>query len=221
MKLRLRRLMGALAADPALPTEERVALLEPLFAPHLASLAGMSRPHRDWVLDQIIQPLVGKLLPIPSAIEALAPEFEPHGASPNFLVDWRWYKTIHGTAKRFAETATDAYYAGLHHLIDHRTAGPPRARADNEALLALCERITREIGSQGAPKDAASLARIRAALDDLTAATAAFSPQTAAGFADFARALDRYVEGGHFGDTAAFAALFGRGQQYLSFIPGA
>src|SRR5207253_10744444 len=60
-----------------LPLEKQTATLTPVFGPHLASLAGMSRPHDDWVIDNLLNPAsIGPYLPIFEAIAAIEHDFE-------------------------------------------------------------------------------------------------------------------------------------------------
>ena len=69
-----------------------------------------------------------------------------------------------------------------------------------------------------AERDDETLNRIREWLAELGARVAAFSPTTAGAIRDLDEAVAEHGQGAAFGELGGFAALFGRGQQYLSFI---
>ena len=222
----MRRLVGALAVAPEQSTEEKLERLRPVFEPHLATLAGRSRLVDDWILDVVIQPWVGSMLSIADAIEALDSAFDVYGSSPQFFTDWRWYKDIHGEARRFNQNAIAAFYRNLHNLIDYRHTWAPRAPEANRELLALCDSIFElERRFESEPENGA-ISDIAAELRRLRALTAEFSPATAEAIGDLIAALETLGSyGGSYGGSSGdlpslggFAPLFGRGQQYLSFI---
>ena len=108
----LRRLFAHLLLDPASPLSAQSAALTPVFSPHLATLTGMSRPHEDWVIDNLLNPAsIGPYLSIPDAIAGLGDGFELFGTSPRFMTDWRWYKTIVPGQTRYNEIAVDQVLA--------------------------------------------------------------------------------------------------------------
>ncbi len=63
----LRQLQAALIVDKSLPIMAQVEQLLPVFKEDLNSLKGMSRPHEDWILDQILQPFIGSTFSIEHA----------------------------------------------------------------------------------------------------------------------------------------------------------
>jgi SAM-dependent methyltransferase len=214
----MRRLLGAVAVSPEQTTEEKLERLRPVFEPHLATLKGRSRLVDDWILDVVIQPWVGSALSIADAIEALDGAFDVYGSSPQFFTDWRWYKDIHGNARGFNQNAIAAFHRNLHNLIDYRQTLPPREPEANRELLALCDSIFElERRFESEPGNGA-ISEIAAELGRLQGLTAAFSDATAEAIGDLVAALESFVATGRLPDLAAFAPLFGRGQQYLSFI---
>jgi len=105
---------------------KKLDILRPFFEIQLKSLIHMSRTMDDWIMDNIINPLNGNLLPIPDAIKTLKHEFDIYGSSPNFFTDWRWYKGLYGKDKSFNESAIDMYYSNAHNLLDYRYVFPQR-----------------------------------------------------------------------------------------------
>ena len=214
----LRRLVAAMLVDPGLSTAEKLERLLPVFSPHLATLKGMSRPHEDWILDQLVQPLVGRLLSIEDAIDALNDGFDVHGSSPHFITDWRWYKDIHGSQRAYNEVARGAYLRNLHNLLDYRFVGEPRRAEQNHDLLAHCDAVfylVQEFSRTGNRDLLGAVVEKVAAVAKLCRTIA---PGTAEGLGDFLRVFEAWRSTGQLGPFDAFAACFGRGQQYLSFI---
>lgn len=117
------------------PLAEQVAQLCAVFAPHLATLKGMTRSVEDWILDNLLNPAsIGPTFSIPDACEALDGRFEVLGCSPRFLLDWRWYKdSAPGNA-----WAVQSYWRQAHNLLDCRRTFPQRSERSNRELSAKC-----------------------------------------------------------------------------------
>ncbi len=125
-------------------------------------------------------------------------------------------------ARRFNQNAIAAFYSNLHNLIDYRHTWAPRAPEANRELLALCDSIFElERRFESEPENRA-ISDLADELRRLGALTAEFSSATAEAIGDLVAALESLGSyGGSNGDLPSlggFAALFGRGQQYLSFI---
>lgn len=214
----LRRVMADLIAPPALPMEQRLSALLPVFSPHLATLEGMSRPHEDWIIDNLLQPLIGKYFSILEAIEALHPEFDIHGSSPRFITDWRWYKSLHADPPQFNHAAALACMASMHNFLDHSILTAPRDPQSNRPMMETCDAIFEAyLGFQNSADPSAAIG-ILALTRTLCGHVREFSESTAGAFEDFARWLETFLDTGRNIDHGRFAPLFGRGQQYLSFI---
>lgn len=210
-----RRLMRDVLIAPDAPPGEQLAVLRPLLAPHYATLPGASRPLDDWILDNVVQPIYGDLLSVPRAIAALADDFDLYGASPRFVVDLRWYKDVCRPERGFNALGTAEYRRRAINLADHRLNLPPH----DEALGAELEQ---EAGAVWAAMQALELDGRRAAFDEavrglarVAARIEPLAPETAAAFEEIAARLGAR---GPFDGMARFPALWGRGQQYLSFI---
>ncbi len=146
----LRRAMAQQMIDRTAPLEDQVAMLRPVFAPHLATLKGMTRSVDDWIIDNLLNPAsIGPTFSIPEACEALDGRFEVLGCSPRFLLDWRWYKE----AKPGNQWAIDAYWQQAHNLLDCRDCEPAKTKEENLELMVYCldfrERVRRyELGDE-------------------------------------------------------------------------
>ncbi len=131
----LRRAMAQQMIGRTAPLADQVAILRPAFAPHLATLKGMTRSVDDWIIDNLLNPAsIGPTFSIPEACEALDGRFEVLGCSPRFLLDWRWYKE----AKPGNQWAIDAYWQQAHNLMDYRRVDDPRHADVNQELMDNC-----------------------------------------------------------------------------------
>jgi SAM-dependent methyltransferase len=212
----LRRLMAAMLTGPGDSLQARTAALLPVFGPHLDTLSGMTRPHADWIMDQILQPFVGRLMSISQAIAALDGEFDVYSASPRFLTDWTWYKEVPVRPESDNALATRLFEENLHNFIDYARSFP--SREGNSGIAALCERIFGLIVKYEQTRAAAVLDVLGSCLEELTGEVGRFSPETAGALHDFTQGFAAARATGSFGPMPAFVPFFGRGQQYLSFV---
>jgi SAM-dependent methyltransferase len=131
----LRRAMAQQMIDRSAPLADQVAMLRPVFAPHLATLKGMTRSVDDWIIDNLLNPAsIGPTFSIPDACEALDGRFEVLGCSPRFLLDWRWYKA----AKPGNRWAIQSYWSQALNLYDYRRVYPARNQRHGHELMARC-----------------------------------------------------------------------------------
>jgi 2-polyprenyl-3-methyl-5-hydroxy-6-metoxy-1,4-benzoquinol methylase len=214
----LRRLACECIAPASLPPAERLEILRPLLAPHLATLAAMSRPLDDWIWDNILQPMVHGTFSIPAAIEALGENFDFYGASPSFVTDWRWYKELYGSNRDFNERAADAYRSNIVNFLDWRT-GPLRPLDANlgATIITLCDQIVEIVLGRADDPPAERAARVVEPLQALHGLVAPISPVTAEAISEAASmfASGRFER---FGEPTAFLSFFGRAQQHVTFV---
>lgn len=211
-----RRLIADAIVPFATPVPERLAALAPLFVPHLATLAGMSRPVEDWIYDNLLVPYRGRLFSIGDAIAALGADFDVLGSSPDFLVDWRWYKEIHSGAQRYNERAVEQYLAAVPNLVDCRVTIPPQPPRLGEAILERAAGIFDLMVAMETSGDLSRLSEAARLTREVAAAFAGLSERTSAALHEAALFLES--GSGSPGPFGEFASFFGRGQQYLSFI---
>lgn len=92
----IKRLIGHMLTRNMVQHDEKLDYLVMMFAPQLARLKGMSRPVRDWVQDQILNPAGanGMELSMYQAITLFENGYEILGSSPQMFTDYSWYKDI-------------------------------------------------------------------------------------------------------------------------------
>ena len=215
----LRRLFAQLLVTPGRSLAEQAAQLTPIFSPHLATLAGMTRPHDDWVIDNLLNPAsIGPYLSIPDAIAALAADFELFATSPHLVTDWRWYKSLTSSTTRYNERGIDQYWEQAHNLLDCRRLFAARDGSANRRLYAQCEATRDAIRAYETDRDHAVVSVIRERLGEVRRSVEAFSGEIADAARDAETLLSRLPpDGGAVAASRRFGAWFGRGQQYVSF----
>jgi len=213
----LRRSIALSIVDENDTMEKKINELLPIIGPHLSTLKGMSRFHEDWILDNILQPLVGELLSIAEAIKALSADFDVYGSSPHFLTDWRWYKDIIGEQKLYNQRGIEIYEQYVHNFLDYRFTFGPRPKEKNRKLIDICDNIFRcclEI--QNGDKDILRI--ILQYVNQLKNYVKEFSEKTFYSLDDYSKILEHYISYNVLLPFDHFTNFFGRGQQYLSFI---
>lgn len=205
----MRRLLN-LRLPRHLSVAERLSALRPAIEPHTSTLRGMSRPLDDFILDNIIQPMVGPLFSIVEAVPVLADEFDVYGCSPSFVVDWRWYKDLVGDDRRFNERMVDAYYRNLGNFVDYRVELPPHSREEGEELLRDCTAFYDKM--REAQESLSALTEAISALEAVGTKLQTLSPRAGRSVREF---VSHLTEGAALDDCYTF---WGRGQQYVSFV---
>jgi SAM-dependent methyltransferase len=215
----LRRFIAQWLIDPSRGLAEHVEDLLPVFSPHLATLKGMTRRYDDWIVDNLLNPAsIGPLLSIPAAIAALDGEFDAFGASPSFVTDWRWYKSINGESDRFNELAIEQYWANVHNLLDYRHVWAPRVPGENRVLYDACVTVRNAVQQYEHYRDPSILAEIVSGLETASTKVRAFSQTTAGALAELTAILRQSpLDAAAVATSSGFGPWFGRGQQYLSF----
>lgn len=92
----MKRLIGVVLTVDIPDYNQKVNYLEKFFRPQLKQLRGVSRSVREWVQDQILNPVEinGMELSLKQAIEFFEDGFEVLGSSPHMFTDYSWYKDV-------------------------------------------------------------------------------------------------------------------------------
>ncbi|ADU62973.1 MAG: class I SAM-dependent methyltransferase [Pseudodesulfovibrio sp.] len=214
----LRRLQARLIIDKSLPLLDQAEQLKPVFRQDLESLNGMSRPHQDWILDQILQPFIGRCLTLENTIAALDDDYNTYCTSPHFLLDWAWYKEVPLRRMPANEFAISTIRRNNHNFLDYRVQLDPREEEGNILLDTLARQITEDGLLFETTGETTYLKSVRAKLSELVVQARTFSPVTAESLDNFCQGLGAWLDTGSFPELTAFKPLFGRGQQYISLI---
>ena len=134
----LRRLLAA-SVISGKDSVYHVSLLKRAFATHLNTLADMSRPHEDWVIDNMINPAwYGVCLTPAMTVDVLGDTFDHYGFSPRMISDWRWYKSLYGENRNFNARFLDSFYSTAHNLLDYRDQSDLQDSSLNQQLEVAC-----------------------------------------------------------------------------------
>ncbi len=195
----------------------KTSILAEAFGKHLKSISDMTRNTTDWIHDNMLNPAyLGVLLTVPMALQELRGEFDLLATNPRFGSDWRWFKTLHGSNRKFNEHMLDQYYHGVHNFLDYRTVLQPRCGDKNIQLeansFAVAESIVNwEAGYSEASDVAFAITRVKNTIDDL--------PKS------YGQSIDEFLYAFSHDDIsphlianlAEFSQMFGRETIYLSF----
>lgn len=214
----IRRAFAQLAVDPADDLDVKVEKILPMMEPHLRTLPGMSRRHDDWVIDNLIHP--GSIIPLinfPEAVAVLAPRFEFYASSPHLIADWRWYKSIVGDDWGFNLQAIDQFWEQAHNVLDYRRVFAPRAPQANQRLYDLSTAARAQLEIFERRREPVFMERFRALLGEIIDDVRSYSDDVADALAEAASLLAaNRPDPKAVANASKFAALFGRGQQYIS-----
>jgi 2-polyprenyl-3-methyl-5-hydroxy-6-metoxy-1,4-benzoquinol methylase len=209
-----RRLIADKLVPASLPAAERVKQLMPHFAPHVSTLGGMSRPLDDYLFDNTVQPLPGKMFSFADALDALDDDFDFYGSSPSFVIELRWFKTLYGDAKQTNARARTAYLCNVVNLLDSRIEVPPHDAELGTAILGHAAALYGAMQALEAAgsTDTSHIAPYVSSIADLARPLSPTTSEALDLLAGVLAAKTATMPGG------AFASFFGRGMQYISFL---
>lgn len=138
----MRKIMALRVIPAGLAFEQNTTALVDIFGPHLATIANMTRSHRDWVHDCLINPhYLNVILPLQTVLNTIGSTFEALHTFPRFGTDWRWFKGLDGKDRMFNATLLEAERQNVHNFIDYRRILPSREAAANIALETACQQV--------------------------------------------------------------------------------
>lgn len=218
----VRKLFALRIDDPQASFEDRTARLVEVFGPHLATIKNMTRSHRDWVHDCMLNPhYLHVALPLETVLDAVGSELEVLATLPRFTLDWRWFKGLTGEGRDFNGHTLAAYRSNAHNFIDYRRVFAPAAD-DNQKLSDAFSRFHvtaldwQKAFLAGSDLNDAS-ARISAIINEIASALHHIDR-------DLAEAVEEagtvwaapHLRPEQVRDMSKFAALFGRETVYIS-----
>jgi SAM-dependent methyltransferase len=219
----MRRLLALRIMDPAAGFEDNTARAVEAFGSHLVTIKDMTRSHRDWVHDCMLNPhYLNVALSFETVFDTLGPEMEALATFPRFTTDWRWFKSLTGANRRFSDEVRRAYRENLHTLIDYRNVWPPlpaeanASLADAFAAVHRAALIWQKLHESGADSTQAA-DEIAAKLDIIGAGLAEIDPQLGRAIGELRSIwLQPRLDAASLRDMQEFKYLFGRETVYLS-----
>ena len=206
-----------------------VRVLADAFAPHLRTLAGMSRGVDDWIWDNLLNPATTSLansceFSICKCLDELGSDFFFYGSNPVFMADWSWYKAAPLDPQTFNQTYRQSYLDQRHNLLHYGETGSMET-AQVERLYRCCREFSNMLESrlqhQWSAIDAETVHRdllpVREILEILAPTKLHLSH---AALTEFLTLLNQghHPAAVEVAEMDDFGKAFGRGQQYISML---
>lgn len=217
---RMKRLIGHIAVKNLVSYRDRVVKLSEIFKPQLKLLHGVSRPIEDWVQDQLLCEDFNfdNILDLKRAIQIVGEDWDILGcSSPNFFVDYSWYKDVsYDYKKSYCEQYDKKSYnlimAGREE-IDVLGIDVPMIRKSIDEIRRL--EIIYENMKQ---KTDGVIHKIIHELRNLLQMLKECDKEMAGFIKETIEILSSEIEKINIIDYPMFCKCFGRSQQYISFV---
>jgi hypothetical protein len=224
----MRKLLALRLVRREAPFADKVTHLTEAFGPHLRTIKHMTRSHRDWVMDCLLNPhYFNIILPLDAVIAEIGSRAEVLATVPRFYTDLRWFKSLVASERRFNAAFQASYISNLHNFVDYRREFTARRAEQNEVLDAIC-RDFRSAGlawlkahdATGASDQAAS-GLIGQAIRRLGGELGAIEAELGAAFEELCDMWDSpTLDAGSVAGMKHFSGLFGRETAYVSLVVG-
>jgi hypothetical protein len=154
---------------------------------------------------------------IQDAIRALDSDFDVWGTSPRFMQDWRWYKSVAQDGIGLNAWAMEEAVRWSPMLLDKRATSLPinSIGKEIEELCRIAIDSCAVAWATGAHEDVKVFLRHVARIGE---ALLGSMPETARALTDYILGVNQLLAGASTVDMGEFKKLFGRGQQYISFV---
>ena len=166
-------------------------------------------------------------LTVPMVAEDLGADFSFVGSSPDFAVDWRWFKALYGEARRFNEHFLAEYHLNCHTFLDYRRTFPRGELGHNLALEAAAWQFCETAAELDQAARTEGLCppgghpRILAQLRDIVARLQGYSEEHVRPFGEFEQVYCLpEVKPEDVRNMQTFAGLFGRETLFVSLEKG-
>jgi hypothetical protein len=213
-----RRLAKPVLARQTGSIEELRERLAALFTPHLKTLPGYSRVVRDWVEDNIVMEWTRHMVfTMHDAIDAIGDEFDVYGTSPQFIQDFRWYKSAAVDGITINDVARQQVAKWSPLFLDYRVDPSEFRGFDGVALEQECHAAMEASYLASRTEDPADVDACIDRIRRIGEWVAPVFPGTAQSVRDFIAGMAE-LRRGQTPDFGTFKSWFGRGQQYVSFL---
>jgi 2-polyprenyl-3-methyl-5-hydroxy-6-metoxy-1,4-benzoquinol methylase len=185
------------------------------FLEDFRSLPGMTRDPAHWVLDSIFNPWAGELFSVNDAIEARKQELLFVSSSPKFFQDFRWYKNLDKLdTEKNNNFVVDFYSRSCINFFDQRYIVKPIDIHAYSALSKLLKKFFYQVRAEVLNQDNYSVEEFNTFLSEILE----FEELFHFGTTQSLKSLLLWTESNEVDHLAEFRKLWGRGQQYVSFV---
>jgi SAM-dependent methyltransferase len=224
----MRKLLALRLVRRETPFTEKVTQLVEAFGPHLRTIRHMTRSHRDWVMDCLLNPhYFNIILPLDAVITEIGSRAEVLATVPRIHTDLRWFKSLVGSERRFNAAFQASYVSNLHNFVDYRREFPARDAEQNAVLDAICRDFRRagldwlKAYDTTGISDPATADLIGQAIRRLGAELGAINRELGMAFEELCATWDNpALDADAIAAMRHFSGLFGRETLYVSLIVG-
>jgi len=197
--------------------DEKNSLLVKAFERHYKTLKYASRPVEDWVADNLMNPYsFGDLFTVGECIDAIPEGYDILGCSPDLFTNYQWYKDYEYNDK---QNCKEQFYRKHHNLIMTGMTETSRNGEKNKELIKLMRGLRNIIDDNNDKLNdkitdslIELLNNIIGNLDDIDSCVTDSIKEAVKLIKDPDLTIEKVSGAG------AFAAAFGRGQQYVSIV---
>lgn len=217
---RMKRLVGHIAIKKIHKYEERVSRLVEIFEPQLKNITGMSRPAVDWVQDQLLcedfncrNPLTIKL-----AIQYMDKGWDVLGSSsPQMFEDYSWYKD---TEYNYKEEFCRQYDRKCYNLLvsGRNSLDVPTDLTEKIRILIMQIKELEIQYEQTAEPDKQIISQILERLSQIEGLVNKVDSELSNFVKETRTILINESDFSNMEKYQTFFKLFGRSQQYISFV---
>jgi len=210
----IRRYIANILIKDIVSLEDQVDILVSAFSTHLSTLKGMTRNHKDWCLDNLINDATYEhTFSINDAISLVKDDFYVLGTSPSFFNNYIWYKELPTDIDTYNMLFQKQFFTRWHNLIDYRSIVKDRDSVKNEQLAKYCLELVELVkGLKEQQNIIDCLENIKNNLD------ADVNNETIISIKEVISLLKDGISVDNVSNMKYFISAFGRGQSYISFV---
>jgi len=226
----MRRLLALRIAPEDMEFEKRTSVLVEAFGPHLDTIEHMTRSHRDWVHDCMMNPhYLNVGLPFETINEAIGSSMEVMSTYPRFTNDWRWFKSLSREVRKFNDQLVAAQSGNLCNFLDYRREFPINKLDSDGSIINTINAIHRsaldwENAYNNKENDKATKlsGSITSMLDEIKTSIEPADAEIAQAIAELKDIWQtESLTSKDISDMRHFSHIFGRETVYMSLVKGA
>ena len=135
----IRRLISWRMTKGCDPSEAAGMLIDS-FKTHLQTMSYMTRPHIDWVQDNMMNPgYLTICITLPDLVHIHDQDIQVRESYPRFAQDWRWFKSVNDDKQKNTHHLIGEYYKWCHGFIDHELEVSEGQPSTNKLFDNLCQ----------------------------------------------------------------------------------
>lgn len=210
----IRKYIATLLINDVSSLDEQIKILINSFSTHLDTIEGMTRSHKDWCLDNLINDATYEhTFSINDAIKLAKNDFYVLGTSPDFFNNYIWYKELPNSLDSYNDIFEKQFLQKWHNLIDYRFIVNDRDSKKNKELSQYCYKLINLAKNKAEVSEFIDcLTKIKNNLKENVKEKTILSIQ------EVIEVLSTDLNADKISKMKHFSSAFGRGQSYISFV---